>query len=75
MKYRSEGRNLFVMYRMFVIYERQKKSKQNPWPESATELYPLSDLHLSANLVPSFADRGVLRSQRGGSPTAVIKVF
>jgi hypothetical protein len=45
------------------------------WPESASELYPPSDRHLSAKLVPTFADRGVSRSQRGGSPTAVIPVF
>jgi hypothetical protein len=28
-----------------------------PWPESASELKRLSDRHLSANLVPNFADR------------------
>jgi hypothetical protein len=29
------------------------------WPESASELYRPSDRHLSAKLVPIFADRGV----------------
>jgi hypothetical protein len=29
-----------------------------PWPESARELYRPSDSHLSAKLVPHFADRG-----------------
>jgi hypothetical protein len=29
-----------------------------PWPESASELYRQIDSHLSAKLVPSFADRG-----------------
>jgi hypothetical protein len=51
------------------------KSKQTPWPESASELYELSDSHLSAKLVQTFVDGGVSRSQRGGSPTAVISVF
>jgi hypothetical protein len=31
---------------------------KTPWPESASELYRLSDRHLSAKLVPTFADRG-----------------
>jgi hypothetical protein len=31
---------------------------QNPWSESANELYRPSDHSLSANLVPNFADRG-----------------
>jgi hypothetical protein len=29
-----------------------------PWPESASELYRPSDRRLSANLVPTLADRG-----------------
>jgi hypothetical protein len=29
-----------------------------PWPESANELYRQTDYHLSAKLVPNFADRG-----------------
>jgi hypothetical protein len=33
------------------------------------------DRRLSAKLVPTFADRGVSRSQRGGSRTVVISVF
>jgi hypothetical protein len=32
--------------------------KKTPWPESASELYRLSDHSLSAQLVPTFADRG-----------------
>jgi hypothetical protein len=50
----------------------QKTKNWTPWPESASELYRPSDRLLSAKLVPTFADRGVSRSQRGGSPTAVI---
>jgi hypothetical protein len=38
-----------------------------PWPQSASELYRPSDRLLSAKLVPTFADRKVSRSQRGGS--------
>jgi hypothetical protein len=49
--------------------------KKTPWPDSSSELYRLSDHRLSAKLVPTFADRGVSRSQRGGSPTAIISVF
>jgi hypothetical protein len=48
--------------------------KQTPWPESTSDLYRPSDRRLSANLVPTFADRGVSRSQGSGSPTAVISV-
>jgi hypothetical protein len=62
-----------------IVHEReisyQGKNKQTPWPESTSELYRPSDLRLSAKLVPTFADRGVLRSQHGESPTAVITVF
>jgi hypothetical protein len=34
------------------------KTKQTPWPESASELYRPSDRRLLAKLVPTFADRG-----------------
>jgi hypothetical protein len=49
--------------------------KKMPWPESARELYGPSDRPLSAKLVPTFANRGVSRSQSGGSPTAVFSAF
>jgi hypothetical protein len=32
--------------------------KKTPWPESASELYRLSDRRLPAKLVSSFADKG-----------------
>jgi hypothetical protein len=51
------------------------KEKRTPWPESARELYQPSDHRLSAKSVPTFADRGVSRSQRGGSPYARNLVF
>jgi hypothetical protein len=51
-----------------------KQQTQTPLPESAGELYRPSYLRLSTRLVPTFADRGVSCSQRGGSPTAVISV-
>jgi hypothetical protein len=37
------------------------KQKQAPWPESTSELCRPSDSHLSAKLMPTFADRGVSR--------------
>jgi hypothetical protein len=50
-------------------------NKQTPWTESANEQYRPSDCRLSAKLVPALADRGMSRSQRGGTPTAVISIF
>jgi hypothetical protein len=52
-----------------------QKNKQTRWPESESELYRPSDRRLSAKLVPTFADRGVSRSQRAESPMAVISIF
>jgi hypothetical protein len=37
---------------------RRSGGIQIPWPESATELYRLSNRRLSAKLVPTSADRG-----------------
>jgi hypothetical protein len=59
----------------FYMYVYIYKTKQTPWPESARKLYRPSDRRLSSKLVPTFADRGVSRSQRGLSPTAVISIF
>jgi hypothetical protein len=50
-------------------------NKQIPWPEYSSKLYQPSDRRLSVKLVSTFADRGVSRSQSGGSPTAVISVL
>jgi hypothetical protein len=44
------------------------KTKQTPWPESESELCRPGDSRLSAKLGPTFEDRGVTCSQRGGSP-------
>jgi hypothetical protein len=49
--------------------------KATPWPESASELHRPSDLRLSTKSMPTFADRGVSRSQLGGCPAAVFSVF
>jgi hypothetical protein len=38
--------------------EGRENTQKKPWPESASELYRPSDRHLSAKLVPTFADRG-----------------
>jgi hypothetical protein len=54
---------------------KQKQTEQTPWPQSASELYRPSDRRLSAKLVPTCADRGVSRSQRGESPAAVISML
>jgi hypothetical protein len=39
-------------------------NKKTPWSESASELYRPRDRRLSAQLVPTIADRGVSRNQR-----------
>jgi hypothetical protein len=49
--------------------------KQTPYPESASELYEPSEPRLPAKFVQTLADRGMSRSQRGGSPTAVVSVL
>jgi hypothetical protein len=41
--------------------------KQTLWPEPTSELHRPSDHRLSAKFVPTFADKWVSRSQRGGS--------
>jgi hypothetical protein len=46
-------------------------NKKNSVAWSASELYRPSDRRLSAKLVPILADRGVSRSQRGGSPDSL----
>jgi hypothetical protein len=45
---------------MMQIYtlKHEKQNKQTPWPESVSELHRPSDRRFSANLVPTFADRG-----------------
>jgi hypothetical protein len=40
------------------VTEQQTKTKQTPWPETASELYRPSKRRLSAKLVQTFADRG-----------------
>jgi hypothetical protein len=41
-----------------VFGNKQKRNKQNPWPECVNDLYRSSDRRMSAKLVPTFADRG-----------------
>jgi hypothetical protein len=43
--------------------------------QSASHLHRLRDRHRSANFSAKFVDRGVLRGQRGGSPTVVNLCF
>jgi hypothetical protein len=51
----------------WIQHADEHDAKFLPWPKSASELYRQSDSRLSAKLVPTFADRGVSRGQRGGS--------
>jgi hypothetical protein len=46
---------LLLVVVVVVVYSIKK---QIPWPESASELYRPSDRRLSAELVPTSADRG-----------------
>ena len=45
------------------------------WPSSTSELYRQGGRLRSAKLVPTFADRGVSRGHRNGSPRSLISVF
>jgi hypothetical protein len=62
-------------YRVSTMKTSLNSKKKTPWPESADEVYRLSDRGLSTKLMPIFTDGGVSRSQRVGSPTAVISIF
>ena len=59
--------------RHFIVQQMHKQ--KTPWPLSASELYRESSRRRSAKLVPTFADRGVSRGRRNGSPTAVNLCF
>jgi hypothetical protein len=54
---------------------RANDTKFDQVPESARELYRPSVSRLSAKFLPTFEDRGVSHSQRGGSPRVVILVL
>jgi hypothetical protein len=67
---------LFLSYFSLKNIEYKKKKKEKtPWPESANELYRPCDRRLSTKVVPTFEDRVMSRSRRGGSSTSVISVF
>jgi hypothetical protein len=51
-----EVRHRILQMHIFVQY--QTKTKQTPWPEPMSKLYPPSNCRLSAKLVSTFADRG-----------------
>jgi hypothetical protein len=57
------------------VYTKKPTKNKTLCPESASALYRPSDCRLSAKLVSTFADRGVSRSHRGGSPTVVLSAF
>jgi hypothetical protein len=50
------------LYKVFAygsyVHHKYYHTKLTPWSESASELYRPSDRRLSANLVPTFVDRG-----------------
>jgi hypothetical protein len=56
------------------LWTSQPKRNQTPRLESSGELCRPRVYSFSAKLAPTSADRGVSRSQRGGSPTALIPV-
>jgi hypothetical protein len=58
---------------MQIAKERQtyENKKKLHGLQSASELYRLTDRHLSTKFSAKFVDRGVSRGQRGGSPTVV----
>jgi hypothetical protein len=56
---RCERNMLQTTRKRNILSTKKKKKKKNPpWPESASELYQLSDRLLSTKLVPTFSDRG-----------------
>jgi hypothetical protein len=61
-----------ILQILSVAYKNVVKHKKTQCSESANELYRPRDPRLSAKLESTFADRGMLRSQCSGSPTAVI---
>jgi hypothetical protein len=53
----SHGNGPLSLYFCYVPTKKSRK-QQDPWSESASELYRPSDRRLSEKLVPTFADRG-----------------
>jgi hypothetical protein len=49
----------FLVRHAYNLKFTTKNKKQTPWPESASELYRLSDRRLLAKVVQTFADIGV----------------
>jgi hypothetical protein len=60
--------NIFKNYWVYEL-STTKKIKQTPWPESAREY------RLSAELVPTFKDRGGTTWSAWRIPTAAFSVF
>jgi hypothetical protein len=48
----------YIPSRVFLRPYLNKQTKKTQWPESASELYRLSDRRLLVKLVPTFAYRG-----------------
>jgi hypothetical protein len=70
----APGTTTFMMEGLMHV-EQNKRTNKLRGLQSAGELYRLSDRRLSDKLVSTFVDRRMWRSQRGGSPKAVISAF
>jgi hypothetical protein len=46
-----------ALFPVSSLPDKKAERKYTPWIESASKLYPSSDRRLSANVVPTFADR------------------
>jgi hypothetical protein len=47
-----------MLWQLDCVHAKNKKNKQTPWSESASELYRPSDRRFSAKWLPTFADKG-----------------
>jgi hypothetical protein len=54
-----------------ILFTKTNKQRNKLRGLSASELYRLTIANCWQNLLPTFADRGVSRGQRGGSPTVI----
>ena len=73
---RDEELSSTLVNRMSIhVYQVHTQLKLNSVALVRSELYRQSGRRRSAKLVPTFADRGVSRGQRNGSPRPLISVF
>jgi hypothetical protein len=68
--------DLYIVYHIYQILKAWKFLKQNKLRGLSPQAnYPDRATAAVAEVVPTFADRGVLRGQRNGSPRPLISVF